>query len=83
MRSRVEEVLQLALVTAGSGKAYRNALGMLGPFARLVCIVIPPPSQLVKFHPLLSIDMDIKIMGSAVGTRLDMQEAISFVKGGW
>jgi propanol-preferring alcohol dehydrogenase len=71
-----------ALVTAGSGKAYQDALGMLGPFGRLVCIGIPPPSQLVTFHPLLFIDMGITVIGSAVGTRLDIQEAISFVERG-
>jgi len=70
------------LVTAGSGKAYQDALGMLGPFGSLVCIGIPPPSQLVNFHPLLFIDMGIKIIGSAVGTRLDIQEAIDFVQRG-
>jgi alcohol dehydrogenase, propanol-preferring len=71
-----------ALVTAGSGKAYQDALGMLGPFGRLVCIGIPPPFQLVTFHPLLFIDMGITVIGSAVGTRLDIQEAISFVERG-
>jgi propanol-preferring alcohol dehydrogenase len=70
------------LVTAGSGKAYQDALGMLGPFGTLVCIGIPPPSQLVNFHPLLFIDLGIRIIGSAVGTRLDIQEAISFVERG-
>jgi propanol-preferring alcohol dehydrogenase len=70
------------LVTAGSGKAYQDALGMLGPFGSLVCIGIPPPSQLVNFHPLLFIDLGIKIIGSAVGTRLDIQEAITFVERG-
>jgi propanol-preferring alcohol dehydrogenase len=70
------------LVTAGSGKAYQDALKMLGPFGTLVCIGIPPPSQLVNFHPLLFIDMGIKIIGSAVGSRLDIQEAIAFVERG-
>ena len=70
------------LVTAGAGKAYQDALGMLGPFGTLVCIGIPPPSQLVSFHPLLFIDMGIRIIGSAVGTRIDIQEAIAFVERG-
>jgi propanol-preferring alcohol dehydrogenase len=70
------------LVTAGSGKAYQDALKMLGPFGTLVCIGIPPPTQLVNFHPLLFIDMGIRIIGSAVGTRLDIQEAIEFVQRG-
>jgi propanol-preferring alcohol dehydrogenase len=71
-----------ALVTAGSGKAYHDALGMLEPFGRLVCIGIPPPSQPITFHPLLFIDMGIIVIGSAVGTSLDIQEAISFVERG-
>lgn len=70
------------LVTAGSGKAYQEALRMLGPFGTLVCIGIPPPTQLVNFHPLLFIDMGIRIIGSAVGTRQDIKEAISFVERG-
>jgi hypothetical protein len=36
----------------------------------------------VNFHPLLFIDLGIRIIGSAVGTRLDIQEAISFVERG-
>jgi len=70
------------LVTAGSGKAYQEALGLLGPFGTLVCIGIPPPDQLVSFHPLLFLDMGVKVIGSAVGTRLDIQEAVSFVQRG-
>ncbi|KAK0110971.1 hypothetical protein ONS95_001352 [Cadophora gregata] len=70
------------LVTAGSGRAYQDALAMLGPFGTLVCIGIPPPTQLVNFHPLLFIDMGIRIIGSAVGTRLDILEAVSFLQRG-
>jgi propanol-preferring alcohol dehydrogenase len=70
------------LVTAGSGKAYQEALGLLGPFGTLVCIGIPPPSQLVTFHPLLFLDMGVRVIGSAVGTRLDIKEAVAFVQRG-
>ena len=70
------------LVTAGSGQAYQDALKMLGPFGTLVCIGIPPPSQLVNFHPLQFIDLGIRIIGSAVGTRIEIREAISFVERG-
>jgi propanol-preferring alcohol dehydrogenase len=70
------------LVTAGSGKAYQDALSMLGPFGTLVCIGIPPPSQTVSFHPITFIDRGIKIIGSAVGTRLDIREALTFVQRG-
>tara|TARA_R110002060_G_scaffold39987_2_gene51186 strand:+ start:2309 stop:3448 length:1140 start_codon:yes stop_codon:yes gene_type:complete len=70
------------LVTAGSGRAYQDSLTMLGPFGTLVCIGIPPPTQLVNFHPLQFIDMGIRIIGSAVGTRLDILEAVSFLQRG-
>jgi propanol-preferring alcohol dehydrogenase len=85
--ARVLEVTSKAgaaavLVTAGSGKAYQEALGLLGPFGTLVCIGIPPPSQLVTFHPLLFLDMGVKVIGSAVGTRLDIKEAVTFVQRG-
>jgi propanol-preferring alcohol dehydrogenase len=72
----------VVLVTAGSGKAYQDAIAMLGPFGTLVCIGIPPPSQTVNFHPLTFIDLGIRIIGSAVGTRLDIREALMFVQRG-
>lgn len=70
------------LVTAGSGKAYQDAIPMLGGFGTLVCIGIPPPSQTVNFHPLTFIDLGIRIIGSVVGTRLDIREALAFVQRG-
>jgi propanol-preferring alcohol dehydrogenase len=68
------------LVTAGSGAAYQSALDLLGPFGTMVCIGIPPPSQKFSFHPLSFIDNGFRIIGSAVGTRGDILEAIDFVK---
>lgn len=70
------------LVCAGAGRAYQTALGMLAPFGTLVCVGIPPPDQLVNFHPLLFIDRGIRIIGSAVGTRGDILEALEFVRRG-
>lgn len=70
------------LVTAGSGKAYQDAMSMLGPFGTMVCIGIPPPSQKVNFHPLTFLDLGIRIIGSTVGTRLDIREALMFVQRG-
>lgn len=67
------------LVTAGSGAAYQSSLGMLAPFGTLVCIGIPPPSQTMNFHPLSFIDHGYRIIGSAVGTRGDVLEALEFV----
>ncbi|GAB7355503.1 hypothetical protein MBLNU459_g5992t3 [Dothideomycetes sp. NU459] len=76
------EGAKAVLVSAGSGRAYQAALGMLAPYGTLVCVGIPPPDQMVSFHPLLFIDRGIKIVGSAVGTRGDILEALEFVKRG-
>lgn len=70
------------LVTAGTGAAYQSALDLLGPFGTLVCVGIPPPSQDFKIHPLALIDNGFRIIGSAVGTRGDILEAIEFVRRG-
>lgn len=70
------------LVTAGSGRAYQSALSMLAPFGTLVCIGIPPPSGTMTFHPLDFIDFGYRVIGSAVGTRGDILEAIEFVRRG-
>lgn len=67
------------LVAAGSGRAYQDALGMLAPLGTLVCIGIPPPSGTVTFHPLAFISKGYRVIGSAVGTRGDILEAIDFV----
>jgi propanol-preferring alcohol dehydrogenase len=70
------------LAVAGSGQAYQESLGMMAPFATLLCIGIPPPSDLVHFHPLTFIDNGFKIIGTSVGTRADISEALEFVKRG-
>jgi propanol-preferring alcohol dehydrogenase len=73
---------QAVLVIAGSARAYQEGLEMLAPFGTLVCIGIPPPTDLVKFHPLQFIDMGFKVIGTSVGTRLDVSEALEYVKRG-
>ncbi|KAL1851865.1 hypothetical protein Plec18167_007633 [Paecilomyces lecythidis] len=70
------------LVIAGSSKAYELGLKILAPFGVLTCVGIPPANQLATFHPLLFIDKGIRIIGSAVGTRKDILEALSFVERG-
>ncbi|OJD35129.1 alcohol dehydrogenase [Diplodia corticola] len=67
------------LVTAGTGAAYQASLGMLAPFGTMVCIGIPPPSEMMNFHPLSFIDHGYRVIGSAVGTRGDVLEALEFV----
>lgn len=69
-----------SIAVAGSARAYQTSLDSLGPFGTLVCIGIPPPQDLVQIHPLQIIDMGIRIIGSAVGTRGDVLAALEFVK---
>jgi propanol-preferring alcohol dehydrogenase len=71
-----------ALAIAGKATAYEDALKSVAPFGTLVCVGIPPPSELVSFHPLLLIDKGIRVIGSMVGTRGDMREAVEFVVSG-
>ncbi|OAL37529.1 hypothetical protein AYO20_03036 [Fonsecaea nubica] len=70
------------LVMANSGRAYQAALELVAPYGTLVCVGIPPADQLVTFHPILGISKGVKIIGSAVGTRKDIWEAIEFVQRG-
>lgn len=71
-----------ALVTAGSGKAYQDSMGILAPLGTMVCIGIPPPQDTVTFHPLSFISKGYKIVATAVGTRGDTLEAVDFVARG-
>jgi D-arabinose 1-dehydrogenase-like Zn-dependent alcohol dehydrogenase len=70
------------LVMANTDKAYQAALGFLAPLGTLVCIGIPPAGQNLSFHPTLTLGQGVRIMGSAVGTRQDIWEAIEFVSRG-
>lgn len=70
------------IVTAGSSKAYQSAIELIAPLGTLVAVGIPTFDQRLSFHPILCIDKGIKIVGSAVGTRKDILEAIEFVKRG-
>jgi len=70
------------LVAAGSTKAYQDAFDMLAPFATLVCVGIPPPTEKIQFHPLQFIDNGIRVIGSMVGSKQDIGEALRFVQRG-
>ncbi|KAI1608289.1 alcohol dehydrogenase [Exophiala viscosa] len=70
------------LMMANSAKAYEAGLEFVAPYGAFVCVGIPPPEQKVRFHPLLGISKNIRIIGSAVGTRKDIWDAIDFVKRG-
>jgi propanol-preferring alcohol dehydrogenase len=71
-----------AIVCAGSSRAYQDAFQMVAPFGTLVCVGITPLSQPIQFHPLTLIDNGIRVVGSMVGTRGDILEAVEFVKRG-
>lgn len=71
-----------AVVAAGSIKAYQTALQTVAPLGTFVCVGIPTPDQTFSFHPFVCINKGVKIVGSAVGTRGDILEAIGFVDRG-
>lgn len=70
------------IVTANSIRAYQAALDLVAPYGSYVCVGIPPPGQQVGFDPIALISKNIKLIGSAVGTRQDIWEAIEFVARG-
>ncbi|KAF5245909.1 hypothetical protein FAUST_1496 [Fusarium austroamericanum] len=70
------------IVTAGSGKAYQNAIDLVAVFGTLVCVGIPSPDQAMSLHPLTLIDRGIKLLGTMVGTRTETLEALEFVRRG-
>jgi propanol-preferring alcohol dehydrogenase len=70
------------IVTAGSGRAYQNALDLVAVFGTLVCVGIPPPDQAMSLHPLTLIDRGINLLGTLVGTRTETLEALEFVRRG-
>ncbi|EHA47914.1 hypothetical protein MCOR27_009194 [Pyricularia oryzae] len=72
----------MIVVAAGVAAAYDAAMGMLAPFGTLVCVGMPPPGTAVKFDPFEIISYGYKIVGSVTGTRVDVLEALDFVKRG-
>jgi propanol-preferring alcohol dehydrogenase len=77
-----EAGVKASIITAGSGKAYQSGLDMLSVFGTLVCVGIPPPLEVLSFHPLVVIDRGIRIIGTLVGTRTETLEALEFVRRG-
>lgn len=76
------EGVQAVVVTAGVNKAYQAAIGWLAFYGTLVCVGIPPMEQAVEYHPISFISKGIRIIGSAVGTRTDILEALVFLQRG-
>lgn len=75
--------VEAVVVAAGTAQAYQDALGMLAPYGTMVCVGIPSPSsRAVQFHPLMFIDRGIRVIGSMVGSKGDIYEAVRFVQRG-
>jgi propanol-preferring alcohol dehydrogenase len=70
------------LVTTPARDAYQSALGMLAPLGTLVCVGIPGVEGRFDVHPIDFIARGVKIVGSAVGTRRDILDAVDFVRRG-
>jgi len=70
------------LVVAGSVQAYQGAFGFVAPFGTVVCIGIPALVDKMQLHPLTFIDNGIRLIGTVVGTRADILEAVEFVRRG-
>ncbi|KAJ5297103.1 uncharacterized protein N7443_007996 [Penicillium atrosanguineum] len=70
------------IVAAGSSKAYQDAFDMLAPLGTLVCVGIPTPPDKIQFHPLQFIDNGIRVIGSMVGSKQDIGQALQFVQRG-
>lgn len=47
---------------------------MVGGFGTVVCVGIPPPTELMQLHPITFIDKGISLAGSVVGSRADIEE---------
>ncbi|CAK7210830.1 hypothetical protein SCUCBS95973_000922 [Sporothrix curviconia] len=70
------------LIASGAPAAYQSAFGMLAPFGAYMCVGIGPLDKPVLFHPVAFIANGWRILGSAVGKRGDILEALDFVKRG-
>lgn len=70
------------VVTSGAAAAYQSAFGMLAPFGTLMCVGLPPMDGTVQFHPTAFVANGWRVLGSAVGSRGDILEALDFVQRG-
>ncbi|KAF5004538.1 hypothetical protein FDECE_8970 [Fusarium decemcellulare] len=72
--------VKAVVVAATAAAAYQQAFEMLGAFGVLMCVSILPEDAKIHFHPLWMIQKGWTVMGSSVGTRMDILEALEFVK---
>jgi alcohol dehydrogenase, propanol-preferring len=67
------------LVTTPAKQAYQSALAMVGTLGTMVCVGIPGAEGTFTVHPVDFIARGVRVVGSAVGTRGDILEALDFV----
>ncbi|KAL2810062.1 hypothetical protein BJX63DRAFT_403076 [Aspergillus granulosus] len=72
-----ERSVSAALAIAGKASAYEDALKSVAHCGSLVCIGIPPPTELVRCHPLLLVDNGIRVVRSMVDTRGDFRRPLT------
>ncbi len=71
-----------AIVATGSIAAYDAAWDMLAPFGTVMCVGIPPPGRAVSYQPIAFIASGFRLLGSSVGTRQDILDALDYVRRG-
>ncbi|KKA28035.1 hypothetical protein TD95_005243 [Thielaviopsis punctulata] len=76
------EMAAAVLVMAGNIPAYNQAMDLVGMYGTVVCVGICKPGDKMGVDPKLMIDNGIRILGSMVGGRQDIKEAMDFVKQG-
>lgn len=70
------------IITTPAISAYQSALGMLARLGTMVCVGIPPPDKTFSVAPIQFINRGVRIVGSAVGSRGDVLEAVEFIRRG-
>ncbi|KAJ5927931.1 hypothetical protein N7466_006887 [Penicillium verhagenii] len=71
-----------AIVCAGVAVAYEQAIECLDYFGTLVAVGIMPRTAKLGINPLKFIDFGIRFVGSITGDRIDVAEAVEFVRRG-
>ncbi|KAH8892865.1 NAD(P)-binding protein [Thozetella sp. PMI_491] len=70
------------LCITGAQSAYDNAIAMLRNCGRLVCIGIPPTSYRLQVNPFEMLVRGLKIIGSSVGSKEQMQDLMQLAAAG-
>ena len=80
IRARVHEIttfgVHAVVCVTGSASAYDSALGLLRNCGTLVCVGIPPSPYRLALSPFELLVRGIKVIGTSVGTREQMEELL-------